>query len=291
MLTEQQYSDVVFTAMRANAALTQSLRSKEALGCYPDWSLVSCQDLKIESGMWSLEIGDFTSEASVDIYNQLLDIGSTWSGGIAFDPNAQIPGIIINVTNTNALPFAGDIPWINFDPGTEQPDNGRYIWYEPLIKGYFVQVSLLYPQETGLINGIDYVLLSGGGIQLLPPPGGNPGFIYPGQYLRVTAFPVQSSTGGGGSQPVTYFAVSFTSVSSLTINWQTDIPPGQISTYSQIFGQVVPNPEVYILPDPISSPNDYQQIPVNLTYTTDGSENVLTVTLDWSIVQTGRIVF
>lgn len=98
MLTQQQYSNVVYTASRANAELVEILRGREAMGCVVKWNTASCQDLKIKSGFFSLRVGDYTSEAAVDIYNQLLDIGSTWAGGIAFDPNAQVPGTTINIT-------------------------------------------------------------------------------------------------------------------------------------------------------------------------------------------------
>lgn len=95
MLTQSQYQNAVYSASRANAVLIDNLRAKEALGFYPDWNLASCQQLKIKSGKWSLAIQDYSSDASVDIYNQLLDIGSTWMGGIVLDPNAQIPGTTI----------------------------------------------------------------------------------------------------------------------------------------------------------------------------------------------------
>jgi hypothetical protein len=98
MLSQQQYSDVVYTASRANAALVQTIRAREALGCVVKWNTASCQDLKIKSGFFSLRVADFSSVASVDIYNQLLDIGSTWAGGIAFDPNAQVPETTIDIT-------------------------------------------------------------------------------------------------------------------------------------------------------------------------------------------------
>jgi hypothetical protein len=110
-ITQQQYTDVVYRASRANAVLTQTLRTQEGLGYYPDWSIVSCQSLKIKSGKWSLLIGDYTSEASVDIYNQLLTIGASWSGGIVLDPNAQTPGTtivtvpVLQNLNDDKIPF------------------------------------------------------------------------------------------------------------------------------------------------------------------------------------------
>lgn len=103
MLTQDQYNTAVFTAYRANAVTVQNLRAKEALGCYPDWGKATRQLLKIKSGLWSLRVGDYTSEASVDIYNQLLDIGSSWTGGIIFDANAQVPGTTI-INPSSILP-------------------------------------------------------------------------------------------------------------------------------------------------------------------------------------------
>lgn len=105
MLTEQQYANVVFTASRANAVLTQSIRNKEALGCYPKWGTASCQSLKIKSGIWSLAVQDYSSVASVDIYNQLLDIGSTWTGGIIFDPNYNNPTSPIVIVQGGAFGY------------------------------------------------------------------------------------------------------------------------------------------------------------------------------------------
>lgn len=118
MLTQTQYQNVVFYASRANEALIQTLRAQEALGRYPKWNLASCQSLKIKSGKWSLLMQDYSSEASVDIYNQLLDIGSTWMGGIAIDPNAQGGGVLIISTdvvvgyNTNRIYFTNTTNWV-----------------------------------------------------------------------------------------------------------------------------------------------------------------------------------
>lgn len=103
MLTNEQYTTAVYTAYRANAILTQTLRAKEALGCYPKWNEASCQLLKIKSGLYSLSVGDYSSAASVDIYNQLLDIGSTWFGGISFDPYAQFPDTTIIINNGSVI--------------------------------------------------------------------------------------------------------------------------------------------------------------------------------------------
>lgn len=188
MLTSDQYNTAVFTAMRANAALTETLRAKEALGCYPKWNLVACQDLKIQSGLFSLEIQDYSSDASVDIYNQLLEIGSTWFGGIAFNPNAQNPIIeIINVLSTPS-PRA-KIEWSEFDSATQDPDGNRYILYQPTWKGFNPLLTLDSPAQTALTLGEDYQLLTDGGIQILVDlsGAGSPG-IADGQRLRADSY-------------------------------------------------------------------------------------------------------
>jgi hypothetical protein len=115
MLTALQYASAVFNAERANAVLIGNLRAKEALGCYPNWNTAMCQGLKIKSGFWSLNMEDYSSVPSVDIYNQLLVIGSSWFGGIAFDPNAQLPGNTIilggvesDFTQSERIPFTAN---------------------------------------------------------------------------------------------------------------------------------------------------------------------------------------
>lgn len=186
-ITQQQYTTAVFTADRANAALILSLRAKEALGAYPNWNLAACQDLKIESGMWSLSMGDYTSDASVDIYNQLVDIGSTWFGGIAFDPNAQGAGgvEVINVISTPE-PIQ-KILYTSFDAATQQSDGGRFNYFNTDWKGFNPVLSLTSPGEAALNIGDDYVLIPSGGISLLPTSTVLP-FIYPGQFIRATSY-------------------------------------------------------------------------------------------------------
>lgn len=189
MLTHEQYNTAVFNAYQANSALTEMLRAKESLGCYPDWSLANVQNLKIQSGLWSMSVSDFSSDASVDIYNQLLDIGSTWFGGIHFDPNVQPPEQII-IINTLSTPEPIDFGWDAFSVA-DSPDGGetRVIYSNTDWKGFDPVLSLISPQETAMELGVDYTLLVDGGIQILPTspvlPGiGNGAGIVEGQILR-----------------------------------------------------------------------------------------------------------
>lgn len=188
MLTQAQYTTAVFTAYRANAALVETLRAHEALGKYPNWGLANQQNLKIQSGLFSLEVADYSSVASVDIYNQLLDIGSTWYGGITFDPNAQNPSIeVINVLSTPSP--EPTIPFDWFDADSQNPDGNRSIYYNSAWKGWNPVLSLDSPAQTALTVGIDYVLIANGGIQLIVDlsGSGSPG-IADGQTLRASSY-------------------------------------------------------------------------------------------------------
>lgn len=188
MLTEQQYQTVVFTAWRANSALTETLRAKEAMGCYPNWWLAMCQGLKIKSGLWSLSVADYSSEASVDIYNQLLDIGSTWFGGIALDNNAQTPGPI-EVVNVPSFPEPIDIAWADFST-VGSPDGGvtRVQYYNTDWAGFNPFLALIQPGMIALELGIDYSLIPTGGFVLLP--GGNLPGIFSGQKIRAENYAI-----------------------------------------------------------------------------------------------------
>lgn len=138
--------------------------------------------------MWSLEMEDYSSEASVDIYNQLLDIGSTWFGGIAFDPNAQNP--TIEIINVLSAPEPVDpITWDAFDATTQNIDGNRYIYYNNDWKGWNPVLSLTSPAETALRIGADYLLIPTGGFILLNDSSGagSPG-ISDGMTLRATSY-------------------------------------------------------------------------------------------------------
>lgn len=74
--------------------------------------------------------------------------------------------------------------------------------------------------------------------------------------------------------------IPFTSQTGLTINWQTDIPPGDSVSYFTLFGN---NIEAFV----------YTTIPLGqpYTWTIDGSNNILLVTFDWGSSQSGYIRF
>lgn len=81
--------------------------------------------------------------------------------------------------------------------------------------------------------------------------------------------------------------IPFTAVTGFSINWQTDIPPGQTQTYAALLGNGVPKPLVVI---PTDNPNEYTDLSFTRTYTKI-SGNIGTVIFDWAISQTGLIIF
>lgn len=77
------------------------------------------------------------------------------------------------------------------------------------------------------------------------------------------------------------FSVPFSAQTGIVINWQSDTPPDQDSTYFELFNNSV-EAFVYFLNSPGGQP---------YTWTLDGSSNVLVVTFDWGISQSGYIKF
>lgn len=76
------------------------------------------------------------------------------------------------------------------------------------------------------------------------------------------------------------FRIPFTAVTGVSIEWQTDMPDGT-NTYQSLFGNNVES-FVYFSTSPGGQP---------YTWTLDGSNNVLVVTFDWGLAQTGYIRF
>ena len=82
--------------------------------------------------------------------------------------------------------------------------------------------------------------------------------------------------------------VSFVNKTGLTINWQTDEPPGFAgSTYASIFGNMYPKPFVFLI--------NGQRLDHFLTVTRIGDGSIANpidqVIFDWTTVQTGTIQF
>lgn len=101
---------------------------------------------------------------------------------------------------------------------------------------------------------------------------------------------VKAWIGSGGGGTGVFIPVPFTNQTGITVNWQTDVPPGETETYVALMGNEIPNPTVDSIPDS-GSPNSFLRIPASMSFTTDGDGTLLTLTLDWSVSQSGIITF
>lgn len=136
-----------------------------------------------------LNLNDTASDQFLKAYACLSAFVGTYAGG-TIDPNAQNPGIIIDVINpASYIPPIPSIAWSDFDPTTQNPDGNRYIYYNTAWKGANPVLSLISPVETALTLDVDYTLISTGGIQLIVDlsGAGSPG-IADGMFLRATSY-------------------------------------------------------------------------------------------------------
>lgn len=81
--------------------------------------------------------------------------------------------------------------------------------------------------------------------------------------------------------------IPFVAVSTMTIHWQTDIPPGSASTYAALFGNMYPKPLVF------DDTDDMINFALKANRVTPGdiTTNLTTVVFDFGIAQTGTIQF
>lgn len=82
------------------------------------------------------------------------------------------------------------------------------------------------------------------------------------------------------------FKEPFTGITGKTIDWQSDIPTGQTSTYATLMGNNFPHPFIYTG----ASPN-WTKTDVTITVVTSGigDSQVDTVVLDWGFSSNGII--
>lgn len=84
------------------------------------------------------------------------------------------------------------------------------------------------------------------------------------------------------------FTTTNTSTGALNINWQTDIPDGQVSTYAALMGNYV-EPQCFVIRG--GAGGGFAQGSANVSWTTDGSGNVLIVTIAIGSPQNGYVRF
>lgn len=142
--------------------------------------------LNITALQYQFVFGNYYTNTTQVLYDRLNGFIGFDTTINSLDPNAQIPSVIIEIINpagyTAPIP---EIPWSDFDAATEV-DGGRYIYYNSNWAGLNPVLSLISPGETALTLGVDYTLISEGGISLLP--GGNLPFVYDGQFLRAVSY-------------------------------------------------------------------------------------------------------
>lgn len=141
---------------------------------------------------YQFNMGDYTSTQTLELYDCLTTLIGIDPTVNTIDPNYQpnTGTIIISNPNTYLNPIP-NIPYSAFDPITQQPDTGRYIYYNSAWKGINPVLSLTSPVETALNLGVDYILIPTGGIQLLATGAGGAipgGLIYDGDSLRATSY-------------------------------------------------------------------------------------------------------
>ena len=129
MPTQNQYTQAVLKAQLVTADSGNELILCEQSGCDADWSEALCQYRQIQGALFCLEIGDYTSDTAVKLYNAMLEIaGLKYLVDVVPDPNAQLPaGIVINIDAGGAI----DINYTQAFILDADPPNGN--WYLPLI--------------------------------------------------------------------------------------------------------------------------------------------------------------
>lgn len=117
---------------------------------------------------------------TVDVY---------WAYNGASDPNYQAPGTTQYIVNPVFYLPPMDVYWVNLDAGSQNPDGNRYVYNNPLIKGYNPVMWLVSPASTRLFSGTDYSVFPTGGFQILNDfsGAGSPG-ITSGQVLTITGY-------------------------------------------------------------------------------------------------------
>jgi hypothetical protein len=142
MPTQAEYSDAVYRAALVNVDEVSLLVTAEKYGKPNiDWSEALCHAFKVEVGVYCMSVEDYTSEASISLYNDLLSIaGAGYSDGITTDPNAQIPNVII--VNPGGGSYTPPDPLeISIPVGTVPPKVYIYVG-DYTIQDYYLEMDM-----------------------------------------------------------------------------------------------------------------------------------------------------
>ena len=189
MPTSIQIQNTLLSAQYKNAVAMQNDYNLINSGGTPrDSALNNFIWLTIDGLQYQFNLGNYNTATTISLYDKLNRYIGFDTNINSLDPNAQIPGTIIEIINpAGYIAPIPSIPWSSFDAATQQPDGGRYIYYNTNWAGYNPILSLISPAETALTLGVDYTLISTGGIQLLNTSTVLP-YIYDGQSLRSVGY-------------------------------------------------------------------------------------------------------
>lgn len=195
MPSQQAIQDTILSAQYKLAILVQDnydlINSGNPQQNYP---LINYLRLNITGLSYQLNRPDYTSSTTLTIYdrlNQIIGFDTTIN---SLDPNAQIPNTIIQIINPAGYTAPIDFSWADFEV-TPSDDGGitRRLYLNDNWFGLNPFMELISPAGTALVLGLDYSIVSEGGILILDSsivlPGiGSGAGIVEGQFLRAYSY-------------------------------------------------------------------------------------------------------
>lgn len=177
MPSPTQIQNLILSASYVMATdITANLNQMTVGNDFVDWTEIRKFNRNIEALQVQLNTAQYTTTATLTLYDCLSALVGIDTSNNTLDPNAQNRYIIINPAGYIA-PM--DIPWADFSTDGEV-DGGRNTYYNSAWKG--VNPFLQDATATLLFLGIDYDVIPAGGFTLLST--GNLPFIYDGMSLR-----------------------------------------------------------------------------------------------------------
>lgn len=191
MLSNIQIQDTILSAAYKNSLAVQKNYNYIQKGGLPrNEAQINYIWLNIDGLQYLLNLGDYTSPTTVTLYDRLNNYIGFDTNINSLDPYAQIPETVIEIINpASYIAPIPSIPWLSFDPVTQDPDGNRSVYYNTNWAGFNPVLSLISPAVTALTVGTDYTLIPSGGIILLNDlsGAGSPGIAY-GQFLRADGY-------------------------------------------------------------------------------------------------------
>jgi len=187
MPTQAQVQQSILSAQLIAANKTEANRIALVGGSLSaQWGYIYRIQRFINAVLRQYNLGDYSSANFLIAYDCLLNLIGIDTTVNTIDPNFQNPAFDIGYINPASYAAPLDVPFASFDAASQSIDGGRTIYYNANWKGLNPQLALTSPSMTALYYGVDYILISTGGIQLLP--GGNLPEIYTGQIIRSTGY-------------------------------------------------------------------------------------------------------